>query len=146
MIFSDLSDNVFDSPANPIPDGEFDCVPECFWYGDLSPDGSLVALGRLAPNAGGFPIIPEIEVRNVASGDLVMSVTLPAMAASGYIESLDVSETHVLINVVEEGSVFPFATVIEIASGGISAQPAPIGGIARFLRSMPDLDGVLSWP
>ena len=146
MTFSDLADNVFSSPANPMPDGAEDCVPECFWYGDLSPDGSLVAFGRLAPNGSGFPVIPEIEVRNVATGDLMMSVTLPTMASTGYIDSLDMSDTHVLVNIVEEGAVFPYATVVEIAAGATSAQQAPIGGVARFLRSSPVLDGVLGWP
>lgn len=144
--FSDLAGTEFDSPANPMPDGAEDCIPDCFWYADLSPGGSQVAFGRLAPNAGGFPAIPEILVRNVATGDLVMDVTLPELSAGGYIDSLDVSATHVLINIVEEGAVFPYARVIEIGAGGTSAELAPIGGIARFLRSTPDLSGVLSWP
>lgn len=146
ITFSDLDDNIFDSPANPMPDGEFDCFPGCFYYADLSPDGSLVAFGRLAANAGGFAVIPEVELREVATGDLVMSVTLPPLSAPGFIDSLDVSDTHVLVNIVEEGSVFPFATIIDIGSGGLSVEQAPVGGIARFLRSTPSLDGVLSWP
>jgi hypothetical protein len=144
--FSDLDGNEFDSPANPMPGGEFDCVPECFYHGDLSPDGSLVAFGRLAPNANGFYTIPEVELREVASGDLIMSVTLPEVPAVGYIDSLDVSDTHVLVNLVEEGSEFPVATVIDIASGGLDVQLAPVGGVARFLRAIPDLDGVIAWP
>ena len=146
IYFSDLVDNIFDSPANPMPDGEFDCLPECFYWADLSPDGSLVALGRLGPNASGFYTIPEIELRDVATGAVVMNVSLPERPAAGFIDSLDVSETHVLINIVEEGSVFPTATVVEIASGGLVVDDAPIGGVARFLRSTPDLDGVINWP
>ncbi|MDJ0954078.1 MAG: hypothetical protein QNJ81_10405 [Acidimicrobiia bacterium] len=145
IIFTDLESNLIDSPANPIADG-FDCVPDCFYYGDLSPDGSLVAFGRLGPNSGGFFTVPQIEVREVATGDLVMSVTLPELAASGYIDSLDLSGTHVLINIVEEGSVYPVATVVDLVSGGVSAQQAAVGGVARFLRSMPNLDGVVGWP
>ncbi len=145
IIFTDLDGNLIDSPANPIADG-FDCVPDCFYYGDLSPDGSLVAFGRLGPNSGGFYTVPQIEVREVATGDLVMSVTLPELSASGFIDSLDMSETHVLINIVEEGSVYPVATVVDLGSGGVSAQQAAVGGVARFLRSMPNLDGVVAWP
>ncbi len=145
-IFSDLGNNEFDSPANPMPDGEFDCIPDCFYYGDLSPDGSLVAFGRIGLNSGGFYTVPEVEVRDVATGDLVLNVTLPEMPAIGYIDSLDVSDTHVLINIVEEGSVFPVATVIDIASGGLTVQQAAVGGVARFLRSLPNLDGVINWP
>jgi hypothetical protein len=144
--FTDLNGVEFDSPANPLPLDEFDCFPECFYYGDLSPDGSYVALGRLAPNAGGFPTTPEVEVREVASGALVMSVSLPEVFAFPWIDSLDLSDTHVLINIVEEGSEYPFATVIDIASGGLTTYPAPVGGVARFLRSVPDLDGVVAWP
>ena len=147
LVFTDLGGTVFDSPANSIPDGGFDCVPfDCFWYADLSPDGSAVALGRLAPNAGGFPTIPEIEVRNVSTGDLIMSVTLPEVPAVAGIDSLDLGDGYVLINLVEEGAVYPYATVVDIASGGLTTVPAPVGGIARFLRSVPDLDGVVSWP
>jgi hypothetical protein len=147
LVFTDLGGEVFESPANSIPDGGFDCVPyDCFWYADLSPDGTSVALGRLAPNAGGFATIPEIEVRSVASGDLIMSVTLPEVPAVGYIDSLDLGEDYVLINLVEEGAVYPYATVVDIASGGLTTFPAPVGGIARFLRSVPELDGVVSWP
>jgi hypothetical protein len=146
IYFSDLMDNPFDSPANPMPDGEFDCFPECFYFADLSPNGDRVAVARLAPNPGGFYTIPEIELREVATGNLVMSVTLPELNASGFIDSLDVSTTHVLINIVEEGAVFPVATVVDIASGGLTVEPAPIGGIARFLRSIPDVDGVITWP
>ncbi len=146
ILFSDLDGNFFESPANPIPEGEFDCYPECFYDADLSPDGETVAFARLAPNAGGFPAIPEIELRDMATGDLLMAVTLPEMFADGYIDSLDVSDTHILINIVEEGAVYPYATVVDIASGGLTVAQAPIGGIARFLRSIPDLDGVLSWP
>lgn len=147
LVFTDLGGAVFESPANSIPDGGFDCVPyECFWYADLSPDGTEVALGRLAPNAGGFATIPEIEVRNVASGDLVMSVTLPEVPAVAGIDSLDFGDDYVLINLVQEGAVYPYATVVDIASGGLTTFPAPVGGVARFLRSVPDLDGVVSWP
>ena len=146
ILFSDLGGNYFESPANPIPDGEFDCYPECFYHADLSPDGESVAFARLAPNAGGFATIPEIELRDVATGSLLMAVTLPEMLADGYIDSLDVSDTHVLINIVEEGAVYPYATVVDIASGGLTVTQAPIGGVARFLRSTPDLDGVVSWP
>jgi hypothetical protein len=146
IYFSDLADNLFDSPANPMPDGEVDCLPECFHYADLSPDGSQVALGRLAPNSSGFYTIPEIELRDVASGAVLLSVALPERPAAGFIDSLDVSDTHVLINIVEEGSVFPVATVVEIASGGLVVTNAPIGGVARFLRTTPDLDGVITWP
>ncbi len=147
IFFSDLTDNIFDSPANPLlPDGEFDCLPDCFYYADLSPDGSQVAFGRLAPNSSGFYTIPEIELRDVASGSVLMNVALPERPAAGFIDSLDVSDTHVLINIVEEGSVFPVATVVEIASGGLIVENAPIGGVARFLRSTPDLDGVVTWP
>ena len=109
-------------------------------------DMIIFAQGVYDANAGGFFTVPEIELRDVASGSVVMSVTLPERPAAGFIDSLDVSDTHVLINIVEEGSVFPVATVVEIASGGLTVNAAPIGGIARFLRSAPDLDGVLSWP
>ncbi len=147
LVFTDLGGTVFDSPANSIPDGGFDCVPfDCFWYADLSPDGSAVALGRLAPNAGGFPTIPEIEVRNVSTGDLIMSASLPEVPAVAGIDSLDLGDGYVLINLIEEGAVYPYATVVDIASGGLTTFPAPVGGIARFLRSIPDLDGVVSWP
>ncbi|MCP4966447.1 MAG: hypothetical protein GY926_14585 [bacterium] len=147
LVFTDLGGEVFESPANSIPDGGFDCVPfECFWYADLSPDGTEVALGRLAPNAGGFPTIPEIEVRDVASGDLIISVTLPEVPAVAGIDSLDLDDDYVLINLIEEGAVYPYATVVDIASGGMTTFPAPVGGIARFLRSVPDLDGVVAWP
>jgi len=146
IYFSDLADNLFDSPANPMPDGEVDCLPECFYYADLSADGSQVALGRLAPNSSGFYTIPEIELRDVASGAVLLSVALPERPGAGFIDSLDVSDTHVLINIVEEGSVFPVATVVEIASGGLVVANAPIGGVARFLRTAPDLDGVITWP
>jgi hypothetical protein len=146
MDFTDLNGTSFDSPANPIPDGEFDCVPECFWYGDLSPDGSHIALGRLGPNSGGFLIVPEVEVRNVATGAVVMNVVLPEVPAFPWIHSLDLSETHVAINIVEEGSEYPFATIIDIASGGLTTYPAPVGGVVRFLRSVPDVDGVVPWP
>ena len=147
LVFTDLGGTVFDSPASSIPDGGFDCVPfDCFWYADLSPDGSAVALGRLAPNAGGFPTIPEIEVRNVSTGDLIMSASLPEVPAVAGIDSLDLGDGYVLINLIEEGAVYPYATVVDIASGGLTTFPAPVGGIARFLRSIPDLDGVVSWP
>ena len=49
-------------------------------------------------------------------------------------------------NIVEEGSEFPFATVVDIASGGLESYVAPVGGVARFLRSTPELDGIVSWP
>ena len=146
MSFYDLDGVLFDSPANPIPDGEFDCAPECFYYGDVSPDGTLLAVGRLATNAGGFAIVPEIEVRNIATGAVVLSVVLPEVPAFPWIHSLDLSDTHVLINIVEEGSEYPYATIVDIASGGLVTYPAPVGGVARFLRSMPDLDGVVAWP
>jgi hypothetical protein len=145
ITFTDLDNNEFASPANPIPDGGFDCVPECFYYADLSPDGSEVAFGRLAPNGSGFYTTPEIEVRDIASGDLLLSVTLPELSASGYIDSVDLSATHVLINIVEEGSDYPVATVVDLASG-LSVVQAPVNGVARFLRSVPDLAGVISWP
>lgn len=144
--FSDLGGIGFESAANPMPAGGTDCLPECFYYGDLSPDGTQVAFGRLAPNSDGFPVIPEIEVRNVATGALVMSVTLPGLSSIGFIDSLDLSDGFVLINVVEEGSVYPMATVVDIASGGITTYAAPVEGVARFLRSIPDLEGVVSWP
>ncbi len=146
MNFFDLDGVVFDSPANPIPDGEFDCGPDCFYFGDLSPDGTHVAVARLGTNSGGFAIVPEVEVRNVATGAVVMSVVLPEVPAFPWIHSLDLSDTHVLINIVEEGSEYPFATIIDIASGGLTTYPAPVGGVARFLRSVPDLDGVIAWP
>jgi len=145
IIFSDLAGNEFESPANPMPGGSFDCIPECFYYADLSPDGSRVGFGRLGPNGSGFYTIPEIEVRDVATGDLVLSVTLPELPADGYIDSVDVSDTHVLINIVEEGSEFPSATVVDMASG-LVVTPAPVSGVARFLRSVPELNGVISWP
>jgi len=145
ITFTDLDNNEFASPANPIPDGGFDCVPECFYYADLSPDGSEVAFGRLAPNGSGFYTTPEIEVREVVSGDLLLSITLPDLSASGYIDSIDLSATHVLINIVEEGSDYPVATVVDLASG-LSVGQAPVNGVARFLRSVPDLAGVISWP
>jgi hypothetical protein len=144
--FTDLDGGEFDSPANPLPLEDFDCFPDCFYYADLSPDGSHVAVGRLAPNANGFPTTPEIEIRNTASGALVMSVSLPEVFAFPWIHSLDLSNTHVLINIVEEGSEYPFATIVDIASGGLTAYPAPVGGVARFLRSVPELDGVIAWP
>lgn len=145
--FYDLSGTLTESPANPIPDGEFDCVPtDCFWYADLSPDGTSVAFAKLAPNANGFPATPQIEVRDFASGDLEMAVTLPDLSTSGYIDSVDLSDDFVLINVVEEGSEYPVATIVDIASGGTTTYKAPVGGVARFLRSMPDLDGVVTWP
>lgn len=146
MNFYDLEAALFASPANPMPEGEFDCLPECFYYGDVSPDGTLLAIGRLAANAGGFAIVPEIEVRNIATGAVVMNVSLPEVPAFPWIHSLDLSDTHVLINIVEEGSEYPFATIVDIASGGLTAYPAPVGGVARFLRSVPDLDGVVAWP
>jgi hypothetical protein len=145
--FFDLDGNLIESAANPIPDGEFDCVPtDCFWYADLAPDGSRVAFGKLAPDVNGFPSIPQVEVRDIATGQLVMAVTLPALAADGYIDSLDLSDDYVLINLVEEGSEYPYATIIDIASGGLTTYQAPVGGVARFLRSVPDLDGVVTWP
>lgn len=146
IIFSDLAGTTFESPANPMPDGEFDCVPDCFYYADLSPDGTQVAFGRLAKNAGGFNAIPEIEVRDVGTGALVMSVALPTLSAPGFIESIDLSATHVLINIVEEGSEYPVARIVDIASGGLTTYMAPANGVARFLRSVPALDGVVTWP
>ncbi len=146
IIFSDLAGVAFESPANPIPDGEFDCVPDCYYYADLSPDGTQVAFGRLGPNAGGFSVVPEIEIRDVETGALVMSVVLPALPAPGFIESLDLSDTHVLINIVEEGSEYPVARIVDIASGGLTTYSAPANGVARFLRSVPALDGVVNWP
>lgn len=144
--FMDLAGEEFDSPANPLPIDEFDCFPECFYYADLSPDGSKVALGRLAPNANGFPTTPEIEIRDVATGALELAVSLPDVVAFPWIHSLDLSDTHVLINIVEEGSEYPFATIVDIASGGLTTYAAPVGGVARLLRSMPELDGVVNWP
>ncbi|MDJ0924215.1 MAG: hypothetical protein QNJ77_06590 [Acidimicrobiia bacterium] len=144
--FMDLDGVEFDSPANPLPLEEFDCFPGCFYYADLSPDGSRVALGRLAPNADGFPTTPEIEIRDVATGALELAVSLPDVAAFPWIHSMDLSDTHVLINIIEEGSEYPFATIVDIASGGLATYPAPVGGVARFLRSMPALDGVVAWP
>ncbi len=144
--FMDLTGVEFDSPANPLPVDEFDCFPDCFYYADLSPDGTKVALGRLAPNADGFPTTPEIEVRDVVTGDLELAVSLPDVATFPWIHSLDLSDTHVLINIVEEGSEYPVATIVDIASGGLTTYAAPVGGVARFLRSMPDLAGVPSWP
>ncbi len=146
ITFMGLDGAGFDSAANPIPDGAFDCVPDCFYYGVVSPDGTQVAFGRLGPNAGGFPTVPEIEVRNVATGALVMSVSLPEVPAVGYIDSLDLVDGFVLINLVEEGSEYPVATVVDIASGGLATYSASVGGVARFLRSIPGLDGVVSWP
>jgi len=146
ITFAGLDGAGFDSAANPIPDGAFDCVPDCFYYGVVSPDGAQVAFGRLGPNAGGFPTVPEIEVRNIATGTLVMSVSLPEVPAVGYIDSLDLVDGFVLINLVEEGSEYPVATIVDIASGGLATYPAPLGGVARFLRSIPDLDGVVGWP
>jgi hypothetical protein len=55
-------------------------------------------------------------------------------------------EDFVLINLVEEGSEYPVARIIEIGPGAAVSHVAPIGGIARFLRSMPELEGVVSWP
>lgn len=144
--FMDLDGNEFDSPANPLPLDEFDCFPDCFYYADLSPNGTKVAVGRLAPNADGFPTTPEIEIRDVATGEVELAVSLPAVTAFPWIHSLDLSDTHVLINIVEEGSEYPFATIVDIASGGLTIYPAPFGGVARFLRSMPELDAVVSWP
>ena len=144
--FLDLDGVEFDSPANPLPLDEFDCFPDCFYYADLSPDGTKVALGRLAPNAAGFPTTPEMEVRDVATGELELAVSLPDVAAFAWIHSLDLSDTHVLINIVEEGSEYPVATIVDIASGGLTTYPAPIGGVARFLRSTPELNGVIAWP
>ncbi len=146
ITFMGLDGAGFDSAANPIPDGAFDCVPDCFYYGAISPDGTQVAFGRLGPNAGGFLTVPEIEVRNVATGALVMSVALSEVPAVGYIDSLDLTDGFVLINLVEEGSEYPTATIVDIASGGLATYPAPVGGVARFLRSIPDVDGVVSWP
>lgn len=146
IIFSDLDGATFESPANPIPDGEFDCVPDCYYFADLSPDGASVAFARLGPNAGGFSVIPEIELRDVATGDLIMSVVLPSLSADGFIESVDVSDTHVLVNIVEEGSEYPVARIVDIASGGLTTYAAPANGFARFLRSVPELGGVVNWP
>jgi hypothetical protein len=144
--FMNLDGTEFDSPANPLSVEEFDCFPDCFYYADLSPNGTKVAVARLGPNADGFPTAPEIEIRDVATGELELAVSLPAVSAFPWIHSLDLSDTHVLINIVEEGSEYPFATIVDIASGGLATYPAPFGGVARFLRSMPQLDGVVSWP
>ena len=144
--FMDTSGAIFDSTANPMPDGEFDCVPDCFWYADLSPDGTQVAFGRIAPNADGFPTVPEIEVREVATGELIMNATLPEIPAIGWIHSLDLIDGFVLINVVEEGSEYPAALILEVRPGKPTGYFPAIGGVARFLRSMPELDGVVSWP
>ena len=144
--FTNLGGVEFESPANPLSVDEFDCFPECFYYADLSPDGTRVALARLAPNANGFPTTPEIEIRNVATGALELSVTLPDVGAFPWIDSLDLSDTHVLINIVEEGSVYPIATIVDLASGGLDTYLAPVGGVARFLRSAPELGGVVNWP
>ena len=43
-------------------------------------------------------------------------------------------------------SINPSATIVDITSGGLTTYPAPVGGVARFLRSIPELDGVVSWP
>ncbi len=144
--FFDLGGVPLESSADPIGFDEFDCLPDCFYYADLSPDGTKVAVGRLAPNADGFPTTPEIEVRDLATGELELAVSLPAVTAFPWIHSLDLSNTHVLINIVEEGSEYPFATIVDIASGGLTTYPAPVAGVARFLRSMPELDGVVAWP
>lgn len=144
--FTDLDGVNVDSPANPLPVDEFDCFPECFYYADLSPDGTHVAVARLAPNAGGFATIPEVEVRDVDTGDLVMNASLAALSADGYIHSLDLGDSRVIVNLVEEGSEYPFARVIDYSSDEFAIYQAPLGGVARFLRSMPDLDGVVAWP
>jgi hypothetical protein len=144
--FMGLDGELFDSPANPMPDGEFDCFPGCLYYADLSPDGGHVAFGRMASNADGFPIVPQVEVRNVATGAVVMSATLPEAPASAWIDSLDLTDEFVLINIVEEGSEYPVARIAEIGPGAAVSYVAPIGGVARFLRSMPELEGVVNWP
>lgn len=144
--FMDHDGAPFESPANPMADGAFDCLPECLYYADLSPDGTHVAFGRLTPNAAGSWTIPEVEVRNVASGAVVMSVTLPEIPAVAWIDSLDLIEDFVLINLVEEGSEYPVAMILQVGPGEATGYFPPIGGVARFLRSMPELDGVVAWP
>lgn len=144
--FSDLDGTQFESPANPIPDGGFDCIPDCFYYGDLSPDGATVGFARLAPNGGGLPTIPEITVRRVATGDVLLDVMLPEMPAVAYIDSVDLSDEYLLVNLVEEGSEYPVAVIVDLASGGLTTYTAPVGGRARFVRSRPTLGGVVSWP
>lgn len=144
VVFTDLEGVHIESPANPIPD-MVESGSGWFFGGDLSPDGSVVAFKRWVEDEAGYRH-PEIEIRDVLTGELILGTTLPGSPALVHIGALDLTDGYVLVNEWEEGSKYPTATVVDIASDGEVRYQAPIHGVARFLRSIPDLDGVVSWP
>lgn len=139
--WTDLDFEPIEPPTGPA--FEENCLPECFFYGELSPDGTRIAYGRQVFDDDRDFTGNEVEVHTVATGALLMRVALPG---HGYFESLDLSDDYVLVNLVDESLEFLPPIVIDIASGGTATYQAPVSGTARFLRSVPDLDGVINWP
>jgi hypothetical protein len=136
----DLSGNLTSSPANPLPDGEFDCYPTCGWGAALNPDGTQLVYPTVADGVTTFTIA------NVADGSIAMTFTLPSQGA-WQVESLDLGADFLVVNRVEEGSVWNSpAWVVDLASGGLEWWEVPHNGVARLVRTVPEISALIEYP
>jgi|GEM_PF-5444679 len=136
---SDLSGSDVVAPGNPNPDGATDCIPMCGHAATVSPDGTQIAY---AQQVGG---VLEIILADLASGTVMLTANM-APPIGGYVESIDLNDAYIVVNLIEEGSEVPTrATIIDIASDGFTTYTAPIFGRAILTRAQ-ITSNLVSWP
>ena len=135
----DLSGSNVVAPSNPNSEGSFDCIPMCGHAATVSPDGTQIAY---AQQVGG---ILEIILADLASGTVMLTANMTP-PVGGYVESIDLNDAYIVVNLIEEGSEVPTrATIIDIASDGFTTYTAPIFGRAILTRA-PITSNLVSWP
>jgi hypothetical protein len=124
--------------GTPNDGGQFDCIPDCAHAATLSPDGTHVAY---AHQVFGQLVINFVHLDSgIVANNWVMSWPI-----GGYVDSIDMSNSYIVVNTIEEGSETPTkARVINIASGDITLSP--VEGRAFFTRAVINTGGVVDWP
>jgi len=136
---SDLSGTNVVAAGNPNSGGSFDCIPMCGHAATVSPDGTKIAY---AQQVGG---VLEIILADLSSGAVLLTANMVPPIA-GYVESIDLNDAYIVVNLIEEGSEVPTrATIIDIASDGFTTYTAPIFGRAILTRAV-ITSNLVSWP
>ena len=124
--------------GTPNDGGQFDCIPDCAHAATLSRDGTHVAY---AHQVFGQLVINLVHLDSgIVANNWVMSWPI-----GGYVDSIDMSNSYIVVNTIEEGSETPTkARVINIASGDVTLSP--VEGRAFFTRAVINTGGVVDWP